>query len=135
VDDRIRAGLSREEGRRFALAVGGGFAVLGGIALWRSHPAPGLAFLGAGVALVLAGLALPHRLGPLHTAWMGLARAISKVTTPIVMGLIYYLVLSPTGLVRRVAGGNPMEHVAKDDDGFWVPRAPDRRRSDLNRQF
>lgn len=135
MEDRIRAGLSREEGRHFALSVGGAFGVIGGIALWRGHQAWSPAFLGAGAALVLAGLLLPHRLGPLHAAWMGLAHAISRVTTPIVMGVIYYLVLSPMALVRRVVGGNPLEHVAKDDDGFWVPRAPDRRRSDLNRQF
>ena len=39
---------------------------------------------------------------------MGLAHVISKVTTPIVMGVMYFLVLTPVGLLRRAFGRNPM---------------------------
>ncbi len=41
---------------------------------------------------------------------MELAHLISKVTTPIVMGVMYLLVLTPVGLLRRTFGGNPMVH-------------------------
>jgi hypothetical protein len=88
-----------------------------------------------GGVLVLAGLAIPTLLGPVERAWMGLAHAISKVTTPIVMGVMYLAVLFPVGVLRRRFGGNPLTH-AQVDGGFWRPRpAGSRRSASMRRQF
>ena len=58
-----------------------------------------------GVLLMLGGTRWFRRcLGPVQRAWMGLAHAISKVTTPIFMGVVYFLVLTPIGLLRRALG-------------------------------
>ena len=131
---RIPARLTAAQGRRFGFTVGGAFLVFAGIAWWRGHPltTPVLASLGG--VLVLAGLAVPTLLGPVERAWMALAHAISKVTTPIVMAVIYLLVLTPIGLVRRLAGGNPMVH-APSNDSYWKPRPKGRRAGNLKRQF
>ena len=91
--------------------------------------------LGAGGALlVVAGLLIPAYLGPVDRRWMALAHLISKVTTPIVMGAMYLLVLMPTGVLRRMFGGNPMVHSASDQS-YWKRRSPDRRASNLTRQY
>ena len=71
----------------------------------------------------------------MQRAWMGLAHAISRVTTPIFMGLIYFLVITPTGLLMRSLGRDPLEH-AEVGGGFWVARPEDERRSrSMERQF
>ena len=67
---------------------------------------------------LIAGLAIPTMLTPVERGWMALAHAISKVTTPIVMGIIYLVVLTPVGLLRRNLGSNPLVHQA-DTPGFW----------------
>jgi hypothetical protein len=136
--ERIPARLTPAEGRRFALTVGTAFIVLGGIAWWRGSErvAMGLAALGA--VLLLAGLVLPGQLGPVYRAWMGLALLISKVTTPLFMGIVYFLVITPIAFMRRTMGGNPLVHAAPAGDAartVWNSRAPDNRRSDLTRQF
>jgi Saxitoxin biosynthesis operon protein SxtJ len=128
----IPARLTPAEGRKFGFTVGAAFLVLAGIAWWRGHPvtAPVLASLGG--LLVLAGLAVPTRLGPVSRAWMGLAHAISKVTTPIFLGVAYFGVITPVGLVRRALGRNPLPRPAAGQSG-WAPRAATT--SDLERQF
>jgi hypothetical protein len=72
--------------------------------------------------LILLGAVLPDALRPVHRVWMGLAGAISKVTTPIFMGVVYFGVLTPIGLIRRLVGGNPLKPRAVKDGSLWVGR-------------
>jgi hypothetical protein len=66
---------------------------------------------------------------------MALAHAISKVTTPIVMGVMYLFVFAPIGWLRRTIGGHPLVH-APAAQSYWKPRsAGDRRSKSLRRQF
>jgi len=123
--------LSPAEGRRFGLTVGMAFSVLGSLALWRGRPTLGMVLVGIGASLILAGLLLPGNLGPVYRAWMAFAHAISKVTTPIFLGIVYFVPITITGLVMRLLGRNPMRRT--DTDGsYWV--ATDQL-SDLHRQF
>lgn len=86
-------------------------------------------------ALLLGGgLLAPAHMGPIHRAWMGLAHAISKVTTPIFMSIVYFVVLTPVGLIRRLVGSNPLSHEEKAGGSFWFARG-DSPKSDLERQF
>ena len=89
---------------------------------------------GLGATLALAGLIIPTLLGPVERAWMQLAHVMSKVTTPIVMGVMYLLVLTPIGLIRRTLGGNPMVHAA-DGGSYWKARPAGKRAGNLSRQF
>ena len=119
--------------RAFAFTVGGAFVALGVLLELRGRAAAPVV-LTLGAALALAGLLAPARLGPLHRAWMSLAHAISRVTTPILMGAIYFLVLTPLGAAMRLFGRRPLAR-PKDAESFWVHRAPGERKSELDRQF
>jgi hypothetical protein len=127
--------LTAGEGRRFGLTVGGAFLVLAAIGWWRGGGIMTVVFAGLGALLAIAGLVIPTHLGPVERAWMGLAHAISKVTTPIVMGVMYLVVLTPIGVIRRALGGNPLVH-ENHDGSFWKARPEGKRRSSsLERQF
>ena len=118
----IPARLTAAEGRKFGLTVGLAFAVLGGVVLWRGRQSIATVLLALGATLVLAGLVVPTRLGPVERAWMRLAHLISKVTTPIFMGIVYFLVMTPMGLVRRRMG-SPL--VARTGGSRWAVRTAD----------
>jgi hypothetical protein len=126
--------LTAAQGRRFGLTVGGAFLVLAAIAWWRAHPVSTGVLGGIGATLAVGGLLIPTRLGSVERAWMRLAHLISRVTTPVVMGVMYLLVLTPIGLVRRAAGGDPLAHSAHDGS-YWKARAQERRASNLKRQY
>ena len=113
--------MSKAEGRKFGVTVGIAFLVLAGLLWWRQKgAAPYVGGLGG--ALVLAGLLVPTLLGPVFRGWMGLAHLLSKVTTPIFMGIIYFLVITPTAGVMRLLGRRSLVHRAVDDS-FWIKRA------------
>ena len=133
LEARIPARLTRSEGRRFALVVGGAFIALAALLWWKGRTVGVLVAAGIGVSMLLAGLVIPDRLGPLERAWMGLAHAISKVTTPLVMGLLFFVVLTPAGWIGRLFGHHPLTRAGAG--GVWVSRSPGHRRGDLDRQF
>lgn len=130
----VSARLTVAQGRRFALTVGAAFLTFAAVAWWNGHPTTTNVLGALGGALVLAGIVIPTHLGPVERAWMRLAHVISKVTTPIVMGLMYLLVLTPIGLLRTTFGGNPLVH-ERHRKGFWKPRPAGKRASNLTRQF
>jgi hypothetical protein len=133
--DKRSTPMTREEGRRFGLTVGGAFLVFAAIAWWRGHPTVSMVLATPGVLLAAAGLLLPGQLGPVERGWMALAMAISKVTTPIVMGIMYLLVLTPIGLIRRGVGANPLVHVP-GTQGYWKSHSgASRRPESMKRQF
>lgn len=124
-------------GRRFAFTIAAAFAVLGAISYWRGHQSAPSIFIATTAVLGVAGLLMPERLGPLERAWMKLAHAISRITTPLFLGIVYFVVLTPIGLIRRTFGTNPMVHRA-DRGSYWISRpAPDRDsvRQRMERQF
>ncbi len=109
--------------------------VLGAVGWWRHHATAAAVFGTLAVLLLLAGLLLPTRLGPVQRGWMALAHAISKITTPIFMGVLYFVVLTPAGLLMRLLGRNPLRHKGAGG-GFWVSHAAaDDQRAGMERQF
>jgi len=125
--------LSAAEGRKFAFTVGAAFLVLGAFVWWRGGETLVRIFGALGAGLLVLGLVVPGQLAPVQRAWMGLAHLISKVTTPIFMGVIYFLVITPISLVMALVGKRPLRVGAGAT--YWKDRAPDKRRSDLTRQF
>lgn len=129
------ARLTPDRGRSFGLTVGGAFLAIAALAGWRGHLKTAAVLGGVGFVLATAGIAVPTRLEPVERAWMSMALVLSKFTTPIAMGLIYFMVVTPTGIARRVFGSDPLVH-RPSGGGFWK-RRPDgaRRTRSLRRQF
>jgi hypothetical protein len=120
--------------RQFGLTVGGAFLLLAVVALWRGRPAVATIPGAAGALLVAAGLLAPASLRGVRRRWMAGAHAISRVTTPLFMGLVYFGVMTPLGLALRAVRRRGLSP-RRDADTFLVRRAPGERRSDLRRQF
>jgi len=126
------APFTREEGRKFGVTVGIAFMVLAGVLRWHDKITVSFVLGGIGIALLLAGLLIPGQLRPVYRAWMGFALLLSKVTTPIFMGIIYFILFLITGLLRRMLGTNQLLPV-ETNGSYWVAR--ERTRANLERQF
>ena len=127
-----RAGL-----RQFGLTAGAALAVVVGALLpwivsWQSYPRwPWY----AGALLVLWALLAPATLRGLYRGWMRVAHVLGRITTPLLMGVVFFLVLTPVALVMRLAGRDPMRRALQPGaDSYRQDSSPTERR-DLERPF
>ena len=108
--------LDRKGLRSFGISTGAIFAGLFGLFFpWLfgfTYPLwPWILF----AVLATAGLLIPEALRPVHYWWMRLALLISKVTTPIVLGVVFFLVFMPFGLIAKLFGKDPMNRKLNDE--------------------
>ena len=94
------------------------FGIIGGIVLWRGGPS-GPYWIGAGVLFGLWGLAWPAGLKPVYRLWMTLAIILGFFVSRILLGLIFYLVVTPIGLIMRLIGKDLLDQKMKDRDSYW----------------
>jgi hypothetical protein len=124
-----------KELRSFGLIVGGVFA---GIGLWPLviyFAEPRWWSLIVAAVLVLPAVIYPQSLFWPHRGWMMLGHALGWINTRIILGLIFYAVVTPTGLVRRLLGKDPMGRRTRPElDTYRVTRKP-RPASDLAKQY
>lgn len=122
---------ARREGRVFALTLTGGFLFVALIAFWRN--VDGVAVVAGSIAAIslLAAALIPGRLGPAKRAWMKLGEAIGRVTTPVILAIVYYGVVTPTALIRRVARRGDRSTTAS----AWHRRPPLPPPERMERQF
>lgn len=110
------------------------FGVVGWIVLRRtgSLPATGAIWTMA-AAVPLVGAAVPELL---RIVYLGMAYAtfpIGFVLSHVIVALVYYLVLVPTGLLMRLFGYDPMyRRFDREAETYWIARKPD---EDVKRYF
>ena len=132
-----RRRLTVAEGRKFGLTLAAGFTVLGALFAWRGHPLAARVLWAVALVSAAGGLLVPTRLAPVERAWMALGVALSHVVRPVFFSILYFLVITPAGLLRRSIGTSPLARKA-GDFGYWhrrEPREPEVVRRALERQF
>ncbi len=118
------------EGRIFALTVAGGFLAVALLAMLRGRHRVEDATLVLSAIGVLAALLIPGRLGPARRAWMKLGEGIGYVTTPVIMAVFYYVVVTPIAFMRRLA-----KQRRPATESSWHQRPPLPPRERMERQF
>ncbi len=102
--------------REFAFVTAGLFSVLFGLLLpWLFNATyPTWPWL-LGAVLAAWGILAPTTLRPVYRGWMTFGLLLNRVTTPLVLGIVFYLVIFPIGLIMRMSGRDPMSR--NFDDG------------------
>ena len=76
-----------------------------------------LSLLGLGFIL------FPIRLFPVYTAWLKTAHFIGRIFTALILTVAFYLVITPSALIKRVFGGAPLPFKPnKNAPSYWVSR-------------
>jgi len=97
------------------------------IGLWRMriHQPPQWWALGLGGLFLMVALARPVWLQPLNRAWTKLGWLISRVANPVVTGLVFFLVVTPTGFLFRLLSKDPLRLAFDAEAGsYWIERRP-----------
>ncbi|HEX3533305.1 MAG TPA: SxtJ family membrane protein [Gemmatimonadaceae bacterium] len=118
------------DNRTFALTLAAGFLFVGLLTLWKERHAASTVAFGLAVLSLLGALVVPSRLGPIRRGWMKIGEGLSNVTTPVLLAVVYYLVFTPSGIVRRLV----TRRGAKGPTS-WEKRQPLPPASRMERQF
>jgi hypothetical protein len=120
--------------RSFALVFAGFFAIVGLLPLVRGNPVRWWA-LGIAAVLLAVGFAAPQVLAPPNRLWSRLGLALSRFVSPVLMAIVYYVAVVPTGLIIRARRKDPLR--LKREPGaptYWIKRDPPGAGS-MSRQF
>ena len=114
--------------REFGLIVGGVLILLSAWWLYRGRFTTATQIiLPIGSLLVLLGLVWPRSLVLPNRGWMTLASVLSYISTRIILAVIFFLVLTPIGLIKRAMGWDPLHRRAQEKPSYWHPY-PERQR-------
>lgn len=126
---------TKTELRQFGLVVGGVFAVIGLWPLVVRSESPRVWAMALGGLLLVLGAVVPQSLTQVHAGWMKVGHVLGTINTKILLGMLYYLLLTPMGLVMRLMGKDPMHRaLTQGTDTYRVVRAP-RPRQHMRNQF
>ena len=120
--ETTHAEVTNAQARKTALVVA---AVLLAIAAWnvyRGRTNVVAVFGGLGLSLVLAGFFLPPAARAFHVFWMRVAIALGYVNSRVLLTLTYYLLVTPYGIVSRLAGRDPLARRGGRRETYWVER-------------
>ena len=110
--------------RAFGLVMSAAFAIGGLVPLVRGH-APRWWCLGVAVAFLLAALVWPAVLAPLNRLWLAFGLLLHRIVSPVVMGLVFYGVVTPIGLLMRLAGKDLLRlRLDRPGPSYWIERQP-----------
>lgn len=85
-------------------------------------------------AIVLAGLVQPVFVARIGDVWAGFGTLLGKVMVYPIFAVIYYLVVTPTGLLLRLFGKDPLARNAPAKPTYWKTREPPKKER-YERQF
>jgi hypothetical protein len=121
--------------RKFGLLVGSVFSVIGSWPLVFREQDPRWWAMALGVALIVSGAVVPTSLRSIYAAWMKMGHILGTINTRIILGLIYFGMVTPMGVVMRLFGKDAMHRaLLQEARTYRVVRSP-RPRHHMRNQF
>jgi hypothetical protein len=121
--------------RSFGVVMGAACLVLSGLGFWA-----GSAYwpIWAGAAAAFGSLALlwPRLLSPLKRVWFWFGLALHKVVNPVVMGVLFFGVIMPVGVLMRLTGKRPLAFEFEPDrSSYWMKRGSALQPGSMTKQY
>lgn len=101
------------------------FALSGGYTFYNSLPlaVTGILFVVAALLLVIT-LVSPKSLAPLNNAWFSLGMILNKIVSPLVLGIIFFLIITPVAVITRMFGRDELKLRKQIALSHWIERSP-----------
>ena len=105
------------------------------IALWPLINSGSIRLWALGTALIFLVLGITNSkiLTPVKKKWIKLGEILGKIIAPIVMGFIYFIIITPIGLLMRLVGKDFLNLKFNKNESYWIKRA--KNLNTMKRQF
>jgi hypothetical protein len=97
------------------------------VAAWPLIHGEEIRWWGAAIAgaFLIAAFAIPRILHPLNRAWTAFGLLLHKVVSPVIMGAIFFIAVTPTALLMRLLGKVPLQlRFDPKATSYWIVRTP-----------
>ena len=86
------------------------------------------------IIFFILGVINSKLLTPLNKLWFKFGILLGSIVSPIVMGIVYFLVVTPTGVFMRLLGRDLLKtSKVKNTSTYWIKR--DKQKSSMKKQF
>ena len=111
------------------------FIVFLGIGLWplKNNNDPNYIILGLSSIFLILGIINSKLLYPLNKAWVKFGEILGMIIAPIVMGLIYFIILTPISLLVRLFGKDLLKLKKNKSSTYWIKR--EKNIGNMDKQF
>lgn len=102
---------------------------------WKGSTPLALTFLALAVGFAVATLVAPAKLRPLNILWFRLGLLLSRVMNPLVLGVIFFVLLTPVALATRLWGRDVLRMKRRQVPSYWIDREQPLQRESFKQQF
>jgi hypothetical protein len=122
IDEIRKIKSGPKELKEFGITFAVVFGALTGLIYWRHH-ALNLNFAAAAVLFAFLAFVYPQVLVPLQKVWMTLALLMGWVMSRVILGILFFAVITPIAIFLRLTGKRFMElKIDKSAKSYWHPR-------------
>lgn len=118
----LNAGSDRSFGYVFAAV----FTIIAVAQYWDGRPlATAAVWLAVAGAILLVAFVAPALLRPFNRLWFRFGLLLHRIVTPVVMGLIFFVAVTPVGLAMRVFDRRALSlKFEPGTESYWIHRTP-----------
>ena len=123
--------------REFGLTTGAIIAGLFGLVLpllFRHWPPPTWPWI-LGTVLIVWALIVPKTLDPVYKIWMKFGLIMGAINSKIILGVVFYVMMAPMGLIKRLFGSDPMQRQFDPNLSTYRVASKQRPRESMERPF
>ena len=105
------------------------------IGLWplKNNNDPNYIFLGLSSIFLILGIINSKLLYPLNKAWVKFGEILGMIIAPIIMGLVYFIILTPISLLVRLSGKDLLKLKKNKSSTYWIER--EKNIGNMDKQF
>ena len=118
--EEIKVSSNRSFGMVFTLV----FLVVG---IWQISTGKSLGwyFFASAILFFIVTITFPSLLGPFNRVWFKFGLLLGQAVNPVILGLVFFLVVTPIGIVRRLLGKDSLHLIPKPNlKSCWIERNP-----------
>ena len=121
--------------RKFGGFFTGVFLLAAGYFQWRGAASLALVLLALAIGFGVTTVVAPVKLRPLNILWFRLGLLLARVMNPLVLGAIFFILLTPIALAARIRGRDVLRMKPRQVPSYWVDREQPLQRDSFKQQF
>ncbi len=110
--------------KKFGLFFATVFTLSGAYFKWKLASAWDMPLFVTALVIAVLAVAAPKQLAPLNMLWFQLGMVLGRVVSPIVLGGIFFLLITPVAVFMKLVGRDELHLKKREVRSYWINREP-----------